>query len=84
MGGEEFAILAKVADRDEMLELAERVRRTVSDDPVVLGGMPFNLRISIGAVFSGGALDTPDAIVNAADEALYQAKRAGRDRVRAH
>jgi diguanylate cyclase (GGDEF)-like protein len=81
-GGEEFAILAKVADRDEMLELAERVRRTLSEDPVVVDGTRFNLRASIGAVLSGGALDTPDAVVNAADEALYQAKRAGRDRVR--
>jgi diguanylate cyclase (GGDEF)-like protein len=80
-GGEEFAILAKVFDRDEMLELAERVRRTLSNDPVVLDGTPFNLRVSIGAVFRGDGLDTPEAVVNAADQALYQAKRAGRDRV---
>jgi len=83
-GGEEFAILAKVADRDEMLQLAERVRRTLSDDPIVLDGTPFNLRASVGAVFPGGGLDTPDAVVNAADEALYEAKRSGRDRVRAY
>jgi diguanylate cyclase (GGDEF)-like protein len=80
-GGEEFVILTHVLDREEMLELAERVRRTIADDPVVVDGTPFELRVSIGAVLAGEGIETPDAIIRAADDALYEAKRAGRDRV---
>jgi diguanylate cyclase (GGDEF)-like protein len=83
-GGEEFAILATAMDGDAMLALAERVRRALSEDPVVVDGMPFQLRVSIGAVLAGAGLETPDALVNAADQALYDAKRAGRDRVRVY
>jgi len=83
-GGEEFAILAPNTGGDVMLELAERARRTLCDDPIVVDGIPFQLRVSIGAVLTGDGLDTPDAVVNAADQALYDAKRAGRDCVRVY
>jgi diguanylate cyclase (GGDEF)-like protein len=83
-GGEEFAILALDVDEDAMLELAERARRTLCDAPIVVDGVPFELRISIGAVLTGDGLDTPDAVVDAADQALYDAKRAGRDCVRVY
>jgi diguanylate cyclase (GGDEF)-like protein len=83
-GGEEFAILAPDMDGDAMLALAERVRRNLCDDPVVADGMPFQLRVSIGAALTGDGLDTPDAVFDAADQALYDAKRAGRDCVRVY
>jgi diguanylate cyclase (GGDEF)-like protein len=63
-------------------ELAERARRAVSDEPVVVDGVPLSLRVSIGAALSGDGLDSPDEILDAADQALYEAKRTGRDRVR--
>src|SRR5436190_1957723 len=69
---------------DTMLELAERARRALSDEPIVVDGIFFQLRVSIGAVLTGGGLDTPDAAVDAADQALYDAKRAGRDCVRVY
>jgi len=81
-GGEEFAILAPDMDDATMLELAERARRALSDDPIVVDGIPLQLRVSIGAVLTGDGLETPDAAVDAADQALYEAKRAGRDCVR--
>ena len=83
-GGEEFAILAPDMAEDTMLELAERARRALSDEPIVVDGIFFQLRVSIGAVLTGGELDTPDAAVDAADQALYDAKRAGRDCVRVY
>jgi diguanylate cyclase (GGDEF)-like protein len=67
-----------------MLVLAERARRTIADDPVMVDGVAFHLRVSIGAALTGEGLNTPDAIANAADQALYEAKRAGRDRVRVY
>src|SRR5205807_3915483 len=81
-GGEEFAILAPDMDEDTMLALAERARRALSEHALVVDGMLFQLRASIGAVLTGEGLDTPDAVVGAADHALYDAKRAGRDCVR--
>jgi len=81
-GGEEFAILAPDMDEGQMSELAERARRAVSSEPVVVDGAPFELRVSIGAALSGGDLGSPDAVLDAADKALYDAKRAGRDCVR--
>jgi diguanylate cyclase (GGDEF)-like protein len=83
-GGEEFAILAPDMDDATMLELAERARRALSDDPIVVDGILFQLRVSIGAVLTGDGLETPDAAVDAADQALYDAKRAGRDCVRVY
>ena len=83
-GGEEFAILAPNMDRNVMLELAERARRSLCDDPVVVDGIAFQLRVSVGAALTGDGLDTPDAVVDAADQALYDAKRAGRDCVRVY
>jgi diguanylate cyclase (GGDEF)-like protein len=81
-GGEEFAILASAMDEETMRELAERARRAVGDEPVVVDGAPFTLRVSIGAALSGDGLDSPDEILGAADQALYEAKRTGRDRIR--
>ncbi|MEA2152897.1 MAG: two-component system, cell cycle response regulator [Solirubrobacteraceae bacterium] len=81
-GGEEFAILASDMNDESTQELAERARRAVSDEPVVVDGVPLSLRVSIGAALSGDGLDSPDEILDAADQALYEAKRTGRDRVR--
>ena len=65
-----------------MFALAERARRALSEHALVVDSMPFQLRASIGAVLTGEGLDTADAVVGAADQALYDAKRAGRDCVR--
>jgi diguanylate cyclase (GGDEF)-like protein len=83
-GGEEFAILALNMDDEGMFELAERARRAVGDDPIVVDGLSFELHVSVGAALSGARPTTVDALVGAADEALYEAKRAGRDCVRVH
>jgi diguanylate cyclase (GGDEF)-like protein len=83
-GGEEFAILAPDMDGDAMLGLAERARRTLRDEPVVIDGMRLELRVSIGAVLTGDGLSTPDSVILAADQALYEAKRAGRNCVRVY
>jgi diguanylate cyclase (GGDEF)-like protein len=83
-GGEEFAILAPDMDRHAMLALAERARRTLCDEPVVIDGMRLELRVSIGAVLTGDGLSTPDSVILAADRALYEAKGAGRNCVRVY
>jgi diguanylate cyclase (GGDEF)-like protein len=83
-GGEEFAILAPGMTRDTTTELGDRARDAISSQPIVVGGASFTLRVSVGAALTGADLDTPDLVVAAADQALYAAKRAGRDRTRTH
>ena len=76
-GGEEFSILLPDTDRSAASTLAERLRTSIADDRVP--GLP-PVTISIGiTVFDAG--DTSlDQLMRRADEALYAAKRNGRDR----
>jgi diguanylate cyclase (GGDEF)-like protein len=81
-GGEEFAVLLRGVESDAELDrLAQRLRTAVSATPVAAEGESLTLTISIGAVRAAGELDTLDALVEAADRCLYDAKRQGRDRV---
>jgi diguanylate cyclase (GGDEF)-like protein len=81
-GGEEFAILAPRLDRAGASALAERARRAVSQEPVAIDGVEVTLTLSVGAALAADGLGTPDELVDAADQALYEAKRAGRNCVR--
>jgi diguanylate cyclase (GGDEF)-like protein len=79
-GGEEFIVIGTGLDRAQAAGLAERLRKTVSTSPFAVGEA-HTLTVTI----SGGCALTPakafaDA-VHAADNALYEAKRGGRDRI---
>jgi diguanylate cyclase (GGDEF)-like protein len=56
---------------------AEEIRAAIRDDRVRLGGISASLGVALYPVHAGDA----EALVRAADRALYDAKRAGRDRV---
>ncbi len=81
-GGEEFAVLAPDIDRNGVLTLAERAREALAEEPVQVGDVSIDLTLSVGAALATDDRRTPDALVHAADQALYQAKDAGRNRVR--
>jgi diguanylate cyclase (GGDEF)-like protein len=86
MGGEEFALLLPDTDGFEARAVAERVRRAVHDAVVhTADGEEVRITISCG-VASGHPTeaDGGQAIYAAADQAMYQAKRAGRNRTRLH
>ncbi len=82
LGGDEFVILLpEVRDMDECSAILERVRQTLSS-PVALPGQRGAVAVeaSIGiALYAGGDVDA-DALLRRADQAMYQAKRAGRGR----
>ena len=80
-GGEEFLIVSSECDLTRGAELAERVRGRIASDPFPTTAGQLNVTISLGIAASAEAdrLDG-DALVRAADEALYQAKEAGRNR----
>jgi diguanylate cyclase (GGDEF)-like protein len=83
-GGEEFAILAPETDRDGAAQLADRARAALAEHPVEVDGLAIGLTASVGAAVAGDGLETADALVSSADQALYEAKRAGRDCARLH
>jgi diguanylate cyclase (GGDEF) domain len=89
-GGEEFVVLAPNAGRASVLELAERIRAAVERLRVPVEGASLEFTVSIGAATfepaPGAARPTGDpleALLARADEALYTAKAAGRNRVAA-
>ena len=78
LGGEEFAVLVPGASLTEAEEVAERLRAAVGQSDI----NGYEVTISLGAAVSpAGPLDFED-LYERADEALYAAKREGRDRVR--
>src|SRR5436305_768717 len=81
IGGEEFAALLPCS-MDEALIAAERVREAFAASGIAVDDTPVETTVSIG-VAGGPALTELDVLLAAADTALYQAKRAGRNRVQA-
>ncbi len=84
LGGEEFGFLLPGTDRAGAMHVAEDFRRDVKASPFQTnqGTVPFPL--SIGATAFDRGDKTPDHILARADEALYQAKEGGRNRVEAY
>ena len=79
-GGEEFLIVMSAADLAAGRVILERIRSSLTDRRVVVAGVEIAVTASIGgAAFRQG--DTIDQLIRAADEALYRAKRQGRNRV---
>jgi diguanylate cyclase (GGDEF)-like protein len=80
-GGEEFLIVLPGCDTDSALGLAERLRQSVAADPVEVEGGKVPLTLSLGvAVSAGQASPAALEVLRAADTALYEAKRTGRNR----
>ncbi|WP_372394334.1 diguanylate cyclase [Azospirillum sp. HJ39] len=78
-GGEEFLVLLPDADRTQAETVAEKLRGLVARQPIVHRGHGIAITLSLGVAAHrpGG---TTDACIQAADDALYVAKRAGRNR----
>lgn len=84
IGGDEFAIILPETGRDQAHEVAQRLRQAIAELEIPLdGGRVLRCTASIGASTLDGALDSIDELFRRADEALYRAKTAGRDRVSA-
>lgn len=77
-GGEEFLVVMPNSDLQECRQLAERLRATVEAKP--FGEQSLGMTISIGCAELGENEDY-SAVLKRADDALYQAKAAGRNRV---
>ncbi|HEY7680486.1 MAG TPA: diguanylate cyclase [Terriglobia bacterium] len=80
-GGEEFLIiLSGCADNADMVKQADRIRSQVCGGPVRTADGEIPITLSVGAASSSEYAEV-EAVLRAADAALYRAKRAGRNRV---
>lgn len=79
-GGEEFTIVLAGATIETARVIAERVRSGFAGEHRFLHGQPLNATVSAGVAEAGAAMTFEDTL-DAADRALYAAKRSGRDRV---
>ncbi len=85
-GGEEFAILLTNSGLTEAaaLRTAERLRKILGAQDFAFSGRKVRLTVSIGVAYSSGKTAAPQTILAQADQALYQAKRNGKNRVCLH
>lgn len=79
-GGEEFVVVLPACDLDVATGAAERIRANLASVPIEVEGLSILQRVSAGVARWDGA-ETAASLERRADEALYAAKRAGRDRV---
>jgi diguanylate cyclase (GGDEF)-like protein/PAS domain S-box-containing protein len=81
-GGEEFVILLPETDAQEAAEIAERLREAIDHAKVTPAtGLPLHFTASIGIATLKEKDTNIDILLNYADEALYQAKNTGRNKV---
>ncbi len=80
-GGEEFMVVTPEADRDQARDLAERIRRVVEAMSIPVDGqLDLKITISLGVTrFQDG--ERVEQLISRADQALYEAKHSGRNRV---
>jgi len=81
LGGEEFLIICSGSDLEQAAQCGERVRVAIEENHVTDGGFADHVTISVGV--AQRMLDTVDVdnLLRLADEAVYEAKHAGRNRV---
>ncbi len=83
LGGEEFLIVLPTPSSACPISAFQRIRRIMADTPFEAGGTELTVTVSQGmAAWTPG--DGVDDLLRKADEALYRAKRCGRNRVECH
>ncbi len=81
-GGEEFTVIMPGSGPDGTLSVAERIRQKVEDSPFVTrSGRMTHVTVSLGCATYPHTSSEGSALLKAADNALYEAKRGGRNRV---
>jgi two-component system cell cycle response regulator len=82
-GGEEFVVVMPDTDVAFAMSVSERLRKSIETTPFPISRDPksLNLTISIGIAGSEGESDSASALLHRADQALYRAKRTGRNKV---
>lgn len=82
IGGEEFGLVLPETDALAAARLAERLRKQLEELEIDLSPGSVHFTVSIGVTSISSKKDTLDVLLQRADQALYDAKRGGRNRVR--
>ncbi len=82
-GGEEFVVMLEATSSGSGIATAQRIRQSIIGSTVRSGQRELHITVSIGVV-EGNSLGDFDSTLRKADEALYQAKEAGRNRIVTH
>jgi diguanylate cyclase (GGDEF)-like protein len=80
-GGEEFCVLLPETTEDNATQWADRVRERIAENADFIQNLGVNLTASFGVAQRLADTDSPEELVDLADQALLMAKRSGRDRV---
>ncbi len=80
-GGEEFVVVMPDTELTVAAVVAERLRGFIADEPFKAEGLSLPVTVSIGVTASHGGTDSVATMLKRADDALYEAKRTGRNRV---
>ncbi len=81
-GGEEFAVVLPDCSKAKALDLADKVRKRIENQRVVLRREKTAITVSIGVAAFPGDARIREELIHKADEALYKAKQMGRNKVR--
>ncbi len=81
IGGEEFAVILPETGRDAATDVAERLRQHIAERPLIAEREAIHCTVSVGVAQLSAKDGSIDDLLNRADEALYAAKKAGRDKV---
>ncbi len=79
-GGEEFVVILNRIDINEAQKIANRILKTISDSKLIYKNSTINITMS-GGLTEHQQNDTIDSIIDRADQALYEAKNSGKNRV---
>ena len=82
-GGEEFVILLTETEHADAKTVAERLRKLMEESPVqsLKGDIHFTASFGVAGIGENAPSETLDRLISLADQALYEAKRTGRNRV---
>jgi diguanylate cyclase len=80
-GGEEFFCLLPETDIDSATHVAETLRIAVENRTFTFQNTPIQITISLGVTAMHPEIESPEALIKKADDALYEAKRTGRNKV---
>ena len=81
LGGEEFGIILAQTDGDSATAVAEKLRMAIESFCILTSRGPIRVTVSLGVAFALSVGDSASKLISRADDALYCAKRAGRNRV---